>query len=85
MIGLGQDVEFLAAVCTMGVAHHVDLLEHVEGAIDGRRSRLRIRGAAPVEQFGGGDMALGLGEDAHQQAPLRGPAQAALSQSIARG
>ena len=46
-----QDVELLAAVRGMAVAHQPEVLQDVEGAIDGRGDRGRIEVAAPVDEL----------------------------------
>jgi hypothetical protein len=51
VLGRGQDVELLATTRAVAVADHPEILEHVEGAIDGRRDgvgRDRPTSSAPV-------------------------------------
>src|SRR6476660_1277103 len=53
----GQDVELFATVRAVAVADDPELLEDVEGSIDGRRDGVRVARTTPVDELGTGDMA----------------------------
>jgi hypothetical protein len=73
---LGQDVEFLAAVDAVGMAQDAEVLQHIEGAVHGRRDGPRVEVATALDELGAGDVAIGPGQDLNEDPPLRGPAQA---------
>lgn len=51
MLGLGQDVKLLAAIGAVAVANKADLLQYIQRPVDRRRDRLRIFGAAALDQL----------------------------------
>ena len=71
----GQDVELFATVRAVAVADDSELLEDVEGSIDGRRDGVRVARTTPVDELGTGDMAVDLGQDLDEDPPLGRPAQ----------
>jgi hypothetical protein len=78
-----QDVELLAAVRRVAVAHEPKLLEHVEGPVHGRGNRRRIEVAAAIDELATRDMTGGRREDLDEGASLRRPAKPALAEPIA--
>ena len=71
MLSGGQDVELFATVRAMAVADDPELLEDVEGPIDGRGDRVRVARTTPVDELGTGHMAVDLGQDLDEDPPLR--------------
>ena len=59
VLGLRQDVEFLPAVCPVAVAENTQLLEHVQGPVDGRGDRPGIQLAAALDELRAGDVSIG--------------------------
>ena len=83
MLGLGADMELLASVRTVPVAHQTELLQHVQGAVDGGRDGRRIDRTAALDQLGPGQVAVGRGQDVDHRSPLRRPSKAAIPQPLA--
>lgn len=80
VIGRRKDVELLATVSPVRVPDEAELLQHVEGAVDGRWDRVRVHLAAAIEELRARDMALRLGEDADQESPLGRPTETTVAQ-----
>ena len=78
-----QDVELLAAVGAVAVAQQAEFLEDVERPVDGRGDGARVDLAAAFDQLGAGHVAVGLRQDLDERPPLRCPAQAARTQTVA--
>ena len=73
-------VELLAAIGAVTVAEQPELLEHVEGAIDGRGDGRRVHRPAALDEVGAGDVTIGPGQDIDERAALRGPAEPPLAE-----
>jgi len=78
----GQDVELLPPVGAMAVTDDAEILEHVEGPIDGRWDGVRIAAPAAFDELGAGDVTMDLGEHLDEDAPLWRPAQTARAQPV---
>ena len=83
VLAVRADVVLLASVGTVAVDDEPEFLEGVERPIDGRRSHVRIDGAAPLDEFAGSDMAEGRAEDLEDRSPLRSPAHPSFSELLA--
>ena len=77
------DVELLAAISAVAVLDQAKLLEHVEGAIHGRRDRSQIDRPTALDQLRAGDVPLARGEHLDHRAALRRPAQAPFTELLA--
>lgn len=85
MLRLGQDVELFASVGAMTVPDETQVLQYVEGAVDGRRNRPGVRRATTLDELGRRDVTARVLQDAQEKSTLRGPAQPARMQLIACG
>jgi len=79
-----QDMELLPSVGAMAVTHESEVLENVERAVDGRRGRPRIQGAATFDELRAGDVAVRRGQDVDDRLALGRPPKAAPTQKISR-
>ena len=82
VVGIWQDVIFLAAVRAMSVSDEAQILEHIERPIHGGGRRRRVGRAASIEQLGTRHVALALGQDVDEGPPLWRPAHAPLVQAL---
>ena len=80
--GDGADVELLAAVGAVAVAEQAELLEDVQGPIDGRWRRRRVDGAAALDEPGAGHVAFGVRQDVDERPALGCPAQTSGTERV---
>src|SRR6187397_306883 len=78
-----QDMELLPSVGAMAMTHESDVLENVERAVDGRRGRARIQGAATFDELRASDVAVRRGQDVDDRLALGRPSKAAAPQHLA--
>ena len=82
MLLLRSHVELLSAIGSMTVAHEPDLLEDVEGAVDGGRNGGRVDGATALDQLDTGDVASRCSKDRDHRSALGRPAQSPIAQPL---
>jgi hypothetical protein len=86
MLGRGLDVVLLLPVDPVPVTDEPQLLEHVEGAIDGRRHRVRVEPAAAFDDLGPGEVPFAGRQDLDDPPALWRPAQAPAAEvAVHRG
>ena len=79
---VGENVVLLATVRAVAVPDEAQILQHVEGAVDGRGGRGPVALSAAGYQLRRRYVALVLSEDLDQGAALGRPAQAARADAI---
>lgn len=72
------DVELLATIRTVTVAHQAELLKHVESAVHRRGHDLSVVSPAAFDELGTRQVTGGACQLTHDDAALRSPAQPAL-------